>query len=46
MQQVETMHTRPTTSVGRIRVFKRRQPRREVPPLDLRTPSGRRKLPY
>ena len=46
MQQFETMHTRPTTSVGRVRVFKRRRPRRELPPLDLRTPSGRRELPY
>ncbi|HET9168924.1 MAG TPA: hypothetical protein VFN97_05785 [Actinospica sp.] len=24
----------------------RRRPRRELPPLDLRTPSGRRTLPY
>lgn len=46
MQQSEWTYTRPTTSVGRVRVFKHRRPRRELPPLDLRTPSGRRELPY
>lgn len=30
----------------RVRVNKRRQPRRDLPELDLRTPSGRRTLPY
>jgi hypothetical protein len=30
----------------RIRVYKSRQGRRDLPPLDLRTPSGRRRLPY
>ncbi|HZP53863.1 hypothetical protein [Actinocrinis sp.] len=30
----------------RIRVLKRQPSRRALPPLDLRTPSGRRRLPY
>ena len=30
----------------RVRIVKRRGERREVPPLDLRTPSGKRTLPY
>ncbi|HEU5333370.1 MAG TPA: hypothetical protein VFU73_11405 [Actinocrinis sp.] len=46
MQPLETRYTRSTTSASRIRMFKRRQPRRELPPVDLRPPSGRRELPY
>lgn len=49
MQQVPTTYarySRPTAASSRVRVFKRRHPRRELPPLDLRTPSGRRELPY
>jgi len=30
----------------RVRIAKRRGERREQPPLDLRTPSGKRTLPY
>lgn len=30
----------------RVRVIRRRRARRDLPELDLRTPSGRRTLPY
>jgi hypothetical protein len=30
----------------RVRVTRRRGARRELPPVDLRTPSGKRTLPY
>jgi hypothetical protein len=30
----------------RIRIYKRHTSRRSLPPLDLRTPSGRHRLPY
>jgi hypothetical protein len=30
----------------RVRIVKRHRTRRELPPLDLRTPSGKRTLPY
>jgi hypothetical protein len=30
----------------RVRVVKRHRRRRDLPPLDLRTPSGKRTLPY
>lgn len=31
---------------GQVRTTRRRGTRRELPPLDLRTPSGKRTLPY
>lgn len=31
---------------ARVQVVKRRRPRKEQPELDLRTPSGKRALPY
>ncbi len=34
-----------TTTMQRVRVQQTRTPRREQPPLDLRTPKGRQ-LPY
>jgi hypothetical protein len=34
------------TNSGTVRVVKQRRVRRGLPPLDLRTPSGRRQLPY
>jgi hypothetical protein len=31
---------------ARVRITRRRGARRELPPLDLRSPSGKRTLPY
>jgi hypothetical protein len=31
---------------ARVQIVKRRRARKEVPDLDLRTPSGKRTLPY
>lgn len=41
-----TATTATTTASPRVRVVRRRTARRELPELDLRTPSGRRTLPY
>ena len=41
-----TATTGKTASSPRVRVVRRRTARRELPELDLRTPSGRRTLPY
>ena len=51
--EVAIMKQVPPTSIApqvytarRVRVTRRRRARRELPELDLRTPSGRRTLPY
>jgi hypothetical protein len=51
--EVAIMKRVPQTSIApqvnaskRVRVTRRRRARRELPELDLRTPSGRRTLPY
>lgn len=46
MKELSTAGLRRTPSAARARVFKRRRAVRDLPPLDLRTPSGRRVLPY
>ncbi len=50
MKRIQNTDAARTTQSGvrqrRIRLAKKRQARREPPPLDLRTPSGQRRLPY
>jgi len=46
------MYETPTNGTGQpstdalVRIVKRRRTRKELPELDLRTPSGKRTLPY
>jgi len=40
-----SQHT-ATQRGGRVRVVRRKSSSANLPPLDLRTPSGRRRLPY
>jgi hypothetical protein len=42
----ETDGTGTAGGAKQVRVVKRHSRRRDVPPLDLRTPSGKRTLPY
>ncbi|HZU55113.1 MAG TPA: hypothetical protein VFA06_04545 [Actinocrinis sp.] len=47
MKQVPSTRIAPQVYASkRVRVIRRRRARRELPELDLRTPSGRRTLPY
>jgi hypothetical protein len=46
MKELHTTYARPVYVSVRVRVFKHPRACRDLPPLDLRTPSGRRRLPY
>jgi hypothetical protein len=46
MKELSAAVIRQTPSAARARVFKRRRAVRDLPPLDVRTPSGRGVLPY
>jgi hypothetical protein len=46
MYESSTYGNRQAPTGARIQVVKRRRTRRELPDLDLRTPSGKRTLPY
>lgn len=49
MKRIQRTDAAQATQSGtgkRVRITKRRRVRREPQPLDLRTPSGRRRLPY
>jgi hypothetical protein len=45
-RRIETAQRARRVHVCRVHVYKGRSARREPAPLDLRTPSGRRTLPY